>query len=208
MSTNLNLKKNSISLEKGSKINLSKEVEGLSNVILGLGWDIARPKRGLFGFGSASTPNIDCDASAFMLGSNGKLLNSRSVVYFGNLKSDCKSVIHTGDNLTGDGDGDDEQLIVDLNKVPSNVEEILFVVNIFSAKSKGQHFGMIENAFIRIVDNKTNEELAKFNLTENYSGKTAMIFGSLKRTNGQWEFNAIGEGTTDGSVSELARRYK
>ena len=205
----MNLKKKSISLEKGSKINLSKEVEGLSNVILGLGWDVARPtKRGLFGFGSVSTPKIDCDASAFMLDTNAKLLNSRSVVYFGNLNSDCKSVIHTGDNLTGDGDGDDEQLIVDLNKVPSNVEEILFVVNIFSAKSKGQHFGMIENAFIRIVDNKTNKELAKFNLTEDYSGKTAMIFGSLKRTNGQWEFNAIGEGTTDGSVNELARRYK
>lgn len=198
----------SISLEKGSRVNLSKEAEGLSNVMLGLGWDVAKSsKKGFFGF-TSSTPNIDCDASAFMLNANGKLADSSSIVYFGNLKSSCKSVIHTGDNLTGDGDGDDEQLLVDLNKVPSNIEEILFVVNIYSAKSKGQHFGMIENAFIRIVDQKTNKQLAHFNLTENYSDKTAMIFGSLKRNNGQWEFNAIGEGTTDGSISELSRKYK
>lgn len=198
----------SISLEKGHKVNLSKEVEGLSSITLGLGWDVAKsPKKGLFGF-TLSTPSIDCDASAFMLNSNGKLADKQSIIYFGNLKSKCNSVVHTGDNLTGDGDGDDEQLLVDLNKVPSNINEILFTVNIYNAKSKGQDFGMIENAFIRIVDNKTKKQLAHFNLTENYSKKTAMIFGSLKRVGGQWEFNAIGEGTTDGSISELARRYQ
>lgn len=198
----------SVSLKKGSTINLSKEVEGLSNILLGLGWDVASSsKKGLFGF-TKSTPNIDCDASAFMLNSDGKTPNSKSIVYFGNLMSSCKSIIHTGDNLTGEGNGDDEQLLVYLDKVPSNINEIVFTVNIYSAQSRQQHFGMIENAFIRIVDKDTNKELAKFNLTEDYSGKTAMVFGSLKRVNGQWEFKAIGEGTTDGSLTQLARRYQ
>lgn len=198
----------SVSLKKGSTINLSKEVEGLSNILLGLGWDVATSsKKGLFSF-TKSTPNIDCDASAFMLNADGKLPNSKSIVYFGNLMSNCKSIIHTGDNLTGEGEGDDEQLLVYLDKVPSNINEIILTVNIYSAQSRQQHFGMIENAFIRIVDKDTNKELAKFNLTEDYSGKTAMIFGSLKRVNSQWEFKAIGEGTTDGSLTQLAKRYQ
>lgn len=189
----------SISLVKGNSLNLSKEVEGLSEIMVGLGWDVA--KKGFF------SRNIDCDASAYLLDANGKMVNRNALVYFGNPKSACKSVVHTGDNLTGAGDGDDEQLLVDLNKVPANVQEILFVVNIYQAKSRGQHFGMVENAFMRIVDRKTNKQLAHFNLTEDYSNKTAMIFGSLRRENGQWQFKSIGEGTTDGSLSEMSRRY-
>lgn len=198
----------SVSLKKGSTVNLSKQVEGLSNILLGLGWDVAKPsKKGFFGF-TKSTPDIDCDASAFMLNADGKMPNSKSLIYFGNLQSNCKSIIHTGDNLTGEGDGDDEQLLVYLNKVPSNIDEIVLTVTIYDAQSRGQHFGMIENAFIRIVDTNTNKELAKFNLTENYSGKTAVIFGSLKRVNSQWEFKAIGEGTTDRNLTQLAKRYQ
>lgn len=198
----------SVSLRKNDKVNLSKQSHSLSKITLGLGWDVVNQskKKGLFGFMS-SVPNIDCDASAFMLDANGKLASRSDIVFFGNLSSKCGSVIHNGDNLTGEGDGDDEQIVVDLNRVPSNIGEIVFVVNIYDAKSRGQHFGMIENAFIRVVDNNTFRELARFDLTNSYSGKTAMIFGSLKRVGNEWEFIAIGEGTDDNSVSELARRY-
>ena len=201
----MNLNKTSISLKKGNSLSLTKEVEGLTSVIVGLGWDVAKvQKKGLFGF-STITPNIDCDASAFLINNQGKV---EDTVYFGSLRSKCRSVIHTGDNLTGDGDGDDEQLIVNLNNVPAHINEIVFGVNIYNAKSKGQDFGMIENAFMRIVNQSNNQEIAKFNLTENYSGSTAMIFGSLKKINNQWEFVAVGEGTTDGSISELRRRFQ
>ena len=198
----MNLNKTSISLKKGNRLSLSKEVEGLTSVIVGLGWDVAKGK-GLFGFMS-STPNIDCDASAFLLDNQGKVVDT---VYFGNLKSKCRTVIHTGDNLTGDGDGDDEQLIVNLKNVPSHINEIVFTVNIYNAKRKGQDFGMIENAFMRIVDKANDKQIAHFNLTDNYSGDTSMIFGSLKRENNQWEFVAIGQGTQDGSINELRNRF-
>lgn len=200
----MNLNKTSISLKKGNRLSLSKEVEGLRSVIVGLGWDVAKVKgKGLFGF-TSSTPSIDCDASAFLLDNQGKVVDT---VYFGSLRSKCGTVIHTGDNLTGDGDGDDEQLIVNLNNVPSHINEIVFTVNIYNAKRKGQDFGMIENAFMRIVDESNKKQIAHFNLTDNYSGDTAMIFGSLKRENNQWEFVAIGQGTQDGSINELRNRF-
>ena len=201
----MNLNKTSISLTKGKSLNLTKEAEGLTSVIVGLGWDVAKvEKKGLFGFKSI-TPNIDCDASALLLDSYGKVADT---VYFGNLRSKCSSVMHSGDNLTGDGDGDDEQLIVNLSNVPAHISEIVFVVNIYSAKTRNQDFGMIENAFIRIVDRANNKQIAHFNLTDNYAGDTAMIFGSLKKVNNQWEFVATGIGTTDGSISELRRRFQ
>lgn len=200
----MNLNKTSISLKKGNRLSLSKEVEGLRSVIVGLGWDVAKVKgKGLFGF-TSSTPSIDCDASAFLLDNQGKVVDT---VYFGSLRSKCGTVIHTGDNLTGDGDGDDEQLIVNLNNVPSHINEIVFTVNIYNAKRKGQDFGMIENAFMRIVDKANDKQIAHFNLTDNYSGDTSMIFGSLKRENNQWEFVAIGQGTQDGSINELRNRF-
>ena len=200
----MNLNKTSISLKKGNRLSLSKEVEGLRSVIVGLGWDVAKVKgKGLLGF-TSSTPSIDCDASAFLLDNQGKVVDT---VYFGSLRSKCGTVIHTGDNLTGDGDGDDEQLIVNLNNVPSHINEIVFTVNIYNAKRKGQDFGMIENAFMRIVDKANDKQIAHFNLTDNYSGDTSMIFGSLKRENNQWEFVAIGQGTQDGSINELRNRF-
>lgn len=201
----MNLNKTSISLKKGKALNLTKEVEGLSSVIVGLGWDVAKIQtKKFFGLLSSSTPNIDCDASAFLLDTHGKAVDT---VYFGNLRSKCSSVIHTGDNLTGDGDGDDEQLIVNLQSIPAHISEIVFVVNIYNAKSRNQDFGMIDNAFIRIVDKSNNKQIAHFNLTDDYAGDTAMIFGSLKKVNDQWEFVATGIGTTDDSISQLRRRY-
>ena len=197
----------SISLQKGQKVSLTKENAGLSKVIVGLGWDEAKGQGGLLGalFGGA-TQAIDCDASAIML-KNGKLANKADIVYFGNLKHKSKSVIHQGDNLTGAGEGDDEQIVIDLNSVPAEYDKIVIVVNIYQAMKRKQHFGMIANAFIRIVDTRNNNELLKYNLTEDYSDMTAMIFGEVYRHDGEWKFNAIGQGTKDPGLMELCNRY-
>ncbi|MBR0529545.1 MAG: TerD family protein [Ruminococcus sp.] len=213
----------SISLQKGQKVSLSKESAGLSKVIVGLGWDEAnRPQpqqkqggffSGLFG-GSNTSGNmqsvggdtIDCDAAAFML-QNGRLVNKNDIIYYGNLRHATGTVVHMGDNLTGAGDGDDEQIVVDLAQVPPQYDRIVVTVNIYHAKQKNQHFGMINNAFIRLVDARNNKEICRYNLTESYPGITAMVFGEIYRHNNEWKFNAIGQGTNDGSLSELAGRY-
>lgn len=187
----------SVQLQKGQKVSLVKENAGLSKICVGLGWDEAQ------GYGSQT---IDCDAFA-ILTKDGKVTNSGDVVYFGNLKHSCGAVQHMGDNLTGAGEGDDEQIVIDLSAVPATYDKIVIAVNIYSARSKGQHFGMISNAFIRVVDSRNNKELCIYNLTENYSGMTAMIFGEVYRADGDWKFNAIGQGTKDGTVQEVAARY-
>lgn len=193
----------SVSLQKGQKVSLTKERAGLSRVIIGLGWDEAPQKRGLF----APKPQaIDCDASAFLL-TNGKIVDKLDVVFFGNLKHPSGSVQHMGDNLTGAGDGDDEQIVVDLANVPAQYDRITVVVNIYQAVQRKQHFGMIKNAFIRIVDASNNTELCRYNLTDDYSGMLALIFGEVYRHNGEWKFNAIGQGTTDPGLGELVGRY-
>lgn len=193
----------SVSLQKGQKVSLTKERAGLSRVIIGLGWDEAPQKRGLF----APKPQaIDCDASAFLL-TNGKIVDKLDVVFFGNLKHPSGSVQHMGDNLTGAGDGDDEQIVVDLANVPAQYDRITVVVNIYQAVQRKQHFGMIKNAFIRIVDASNNTELCRYNLTDDYSGMLALIFGEVYRHDGEWKFNAIGQGTTDPGLGELVGRY-
>jgi len=199
----------SISLQKGQKVSLSKGNDGLNKVIVGLGWDAAPTVGGggLFGalFGGG-TPNIDCDASALLL-NNGKLKDIKDVVYFANLTHRSGTVQHKGDNLTGAGDGDDEQIVIDLARVPAEYDRIVIVVNIFQAVQRRQNFGMIQNAFIRIVDGRNNMEMCKYNLSENYNGMTAMIFGEVYRHNGEWKFNAVGQGTTDPGLKELIQRY-
>lgn len=191
-----------ISLVKGQKIDLTKGNVGLTSLLVGLGWDPVQ-QRGFF----RRTPNIDCDASVLMLNEEGKLERQEDVVYFGNLTSSCGSVHHTGDNTTGEGDGDDEQLIVTLNKIPARIHKLLFIVNIYQCVERKQDFGMIKNAFIRMVDQSKREELAHFNLTEDYAGKTALIPGEIYRHGGDWKFNAIGQATDDRSLSEIATRY-
>ncbi|MDE6678855.1 MAG: TerD family protein [Ruminococcus sp.] len=193
-----------VSLQKGQKISLSKESAGLSNVTVGLGWDEAKQKRGLF---AKKERAIDCDASAILL-RNGVLVGKEDIVYFAHLKHSSGSVIHKGDNLTGAGAGDDEQITVNLSIVPSDVHNIVFVVNIYQALHRNQHFGMIKNAFIRIVDNRNNTEICRYNLTDDYSGCMAMIFGEIYKHNNEWKFNAIGQGTPDTSLSELANRFR
>ena len=194
----------SISLQKGQKVSLTKENAGLSNILIGLGWDEAKRARG--GFFAPKPQPIDCDASALLL-KGGKLYDKSDIIYFGNLQHKTGAVWHMGDNLTGAGDGDDEQIVVDLSRLPQEYDRIVLVVNIYQALQSKQHFGMIENAFIRLVDGKTNREMCKYNLTENYSGMTAMIFGEVYRHNGEWKFNAIGQGTNDPGIGQLAQRY-
>ncbi len=193
----------SVSLQKGQKVSLSKENAGLNRIVVGLGWDEVQQKVRFF----APKPQaIDCDASALLL-KNGKLVDNKDVVFFGNLRHKSGTVQHMGDNLTGAGEGDDEQIVIDLASVPAEYDKIVIVVNIYQAVQRRQHFGLIQNAFIRLVDARNNTEMCKYNLTENYSGMTAMIFGEVYRHNGEWKFNAIGQGTNDPGLGELTRRY-
>lgn len=193
----------SISLQKGQKVSLTKDNQGLSKVIVGLGWDEVKRAKGFF----APKPQpIDCDASALVL-QNGKLVYKDDLVFYNNLRHRTGAVQHMGDNLTGAGEGDDEQIIVELNQMPAEYDKVLIVVTIYQAVQRKQHFGMIQNAFIRLVDGRNNQELYRYNLTDNYANMTAMIFGEIYRYNGEWKFNPIGQGTTDPGVGELAGRY-
>lgn len=201
-----------ISLAKGQKISLTKDNAGLSKVRVGLGWDqVKKSSGGLFGSlfgGSAGGAEIDIDASVFMLGENGKAIGSTPIVYFGKLASDCGSIRHAGDNRTGAGDGDDETIIVDLSRVPSNVHKLSFVVNIYNGTKNNQHFGMIENAFIRLVDDRNGSELIRYNLTDDYNGKLAVFVADMYRDGSEWKFSAVGEGTTDTGLNDMSRRFK
>lgn len=187
----------SVNLQKGQKISLSKE-PGLSKVIVGLGW--AQASR-------FQSQDIDCDAIAILLGQNYTPI-ATDVVFYNHLCHESKAVKHMGDNLTGgSGVSDDEQIIIDLSKIPSHIDRIVIAVNIYKASERAQHFGMISSAFIRLVNADSNKEICIYNLAENYHGATSMIFGELYKRNGEWKFNAIGQGTKDDDVIELALKY-
>ena len=194
----------SVNLQKGQKVELRKSNGGeLRRVMVCLGWDELSQSRGFF---APKPQNIDCDATAFAC-INGRLTDVSDVVYFKNLTHKSGAIRHMGDNLTGAGDGDDEQIMVDLSMLPMNYDKIFFVVNIYEAMKRRQHFGLISNAFIRICDADTNQELCIYNLSENYQNMTAMVFGELYRHNGSWKFNAIGQATQDNSIGDLAKRF-
>ena len=201
-----------INLQKGQRVDLTKGNPGLTKILVGLGWDPVQSGGGgklfggLFGGGGA-TANVDCDASVIMLGANDKLQHNKDVIYFGNLRSNDGSVQHSGDNLTGDGDGDDEQIIIDLSSVPANIQKLVFVVNIYDCIKRKQHFGMIQNAFIRVVNPTTNQALLHYNLSDNYSGLTCLVTGEIYRHGNEWKFAAIGSGTNAASLSEVVRTY-
>lgn len=199
----------SINLSKGQKIDLTKGNAGLSKLVIGLGWDAVKQTKGFFNsmFGGGNQ-DIDCDASVFMLDKDDKLNGMDNLIYFGRLKSKCGAVIHQGDNRTGDGDGDDEQIIVELSKVNPEIHKLLFTVNIYDCLKRRQDFGMIQNAFIRVVNQANNTEILRYNLSENYAGKTALLVGEIYRNNGEWKFAAIGEGTNDSSLTALIQKYK
>lgn len=196
-----------ISLQKGQRIDLTKGNSSLNRIQVGLGWDPVQSKGGgLFG-AFKSAPNIDCDASVFML-TDDKFVNKNDLVYFGNLKSACLSVVHSGDNTTGDGDGDDEVIMVELQSVPDRINKLVFVVNIYDCAKRKQDFGMIQNAYIRIVDPKTGSELVRYNLSENYGGLTSLVTGEIYRHNGEWKFGAVGDGTTDQNLTAISKRFQ
>ena len=196
-----------VNLQKGQKISLKKsDGSSLSNIMVGLGWDAAEQKGGFLSSILGSTKQIDCDASVFIC-KDGKLRDNDDVVYFGNLEHNSGAIKHIGDNLTVDGEGDDEQIFVNLNKLPEQYDKLVFVVNIYKGEERKQHFGMIKNAFIRIVDNDNGTELCRYNLSDNYDGMLAMVAGEVYKKNGEWKFNAIGNGTKDTGLSELSRRF-
>ena len=199
-----------VNLQKGQRISLTKDNEGLSRIMVGLGWDpVAQGGKGLLGslFGGGS-PNVDCDASVFLVDANGKVRSKEEIVYFGNLKHKSGSVQHMGDNLTGDGDGDDEQIIIELSKVPQDIARLIFVVNIYDCIKRRQHFGMIKNAFIRVVNMSSKQEMLRFNLTDDYSNRTALIVGEIYRNGTEWKFGALGEGDNSSNLGELVNRYR
>lgn len=185
-----------ISLSKGGNVSLSKEAPGLKEIIVGLGWD-ARATDGA---------DFDLDASCFMLKDGDKVRGDGDFIFYNNLKSVCGSVEHTGDNRTGEGDGDDEALIVKLNLVPSDVQKLAFTVTIHEAEGRKQNFGMVRNAFIRIVNKENNVEIARFDLSEDASTDTAMTFGEVYRHGSEWKFRAVGQGYV-GGLAPLARNY-
>ena len=181
-----------INLSKGQKIDLTKTNPGLKNVLVGLGWDTNRYSGG---------EDFDLDASAFIVDGNGKAFNEKSFIFYNNLQSEEGSVIHTGDNRTGDGDGDDEQLQVKLPLVPNIVQKVVFTVTIHDADQRKQNFGQVSNAFIRIVNEDTNEEIVRYDLGEDFSIETALVVGEIYRHNNEWKFNAIGSGFQGGLAS-------
>lgn len=192
----------SVNLQKGQKVSLTKEAPQAHRILVGLGWDAK--KKGFFGGGS----DFDLDASCFAL-RNGRLTSKKDICYFGNRDVMKKAIHHHGDNLTGAGDGDDEQITVDLDKLDSDIDKIVFVVNIYMAKMRRQSFGDVKNAFIRLVDENTGAELFRYNLSDGSVDKVAgLIFAELYKHNGEWKFNAIGEGTKEASVEKLASLYE
>ncbi len=179
-----------ITLQKGQKVDLTKG-RSLTRLLVGLGWDINQ----------YDGPDFDLDAAAFLLESSGKVAADNDFVFYNNLAHASKAVIHQGDNLTGEGDGDDEQIIVDLTCVPAQIEKIAFTVTIHEAEERKQNFGMVSNAYIRIVDENSGQELIRYDLGEEFSVETALVVGELYRNNQEWKFNAIGSGFKGGLTS-------
>ncbi len=185
-----------VSLSKGGNVSLTKEAPGLTAVSVGLGWDIR----------TTTGTDFDLDASAIALGTNKKVLSDQHFVFFNNLRSPDGSIEHTGDNLTGEGEGDDEVIKVDLAGVPPEVDSIVFPVSIYDADARSQSFGQVRNAFIRVVNQAGGAEIARYDLTEDASTETAMVFGELYRHGSEWKFRAVGQGYASG-LAGIARDF-
>lgn len=185
-----------VNLTKGGNVNLSKEAPTMTKAIAGLGWD-ARVTDG---------QAFDLDASIFLVGDDGKVLSDQHFIFFNNATSPDGSVAHQGDNRTGDGEGDDEQVKIALGNVPADVKKAVFAVTIYDAETRKQNFGMVSNAYIRIVNEDNNTEIARYDLSEDASTETAMVFGELYRHNGEWKFKAVGQGFA-GGLSALASQH-
>ena len=186
-----------ISLQKGQKVSITKDNPGLSKVVVGLGWDVNQFDTG---------GDFDLDTAAFLLTDSGKVSRGEDFVFFGNLSHPSGSVTHLGDNLTGAGDGDDEQIKIDLSLVPANITKIAFTVTIYDAEVRRQNFGQVNNAFIRIYNEATGEEILRYDLGEDFSIETAAVFGEMYKNGNEWKFNAIGSGY-QGGLAALCANY-
>lgn len=186
-----------VNLQKGQKVSLTKGNPGLKKVVVGLGWDVNQFDTG---------GDFDLDAAAFLLSDSGKVTGSDDFVFYGNLKHPSGSVEHMGDNLTGAGEGDDEQIRIDLSMVPANISKIAFTVTIYEAEARRQNFGQVNNAFIRIYNEETGEEMLRYDLGEDFSIETAAVFGELYKNGSEWKFNAIGSGY-QGGLAALCANY-
>ena len=186
-----------INLFKGQKVNLTKDNPGLSKILVGLGWDVNKYDGG---------SSFDLDASAFLLGVNGKVTADSDFIFYGKLQHDSGSVQHMGDNRTGIGEGDDEQIRIDLAKIPGNIDKIAFTVTIYEAEERKQNFGQVSNSFIRIYDESNGKELIRYDLGEDFSIETAVVVGELYRSGGEWKFNAVGSGFK-GGLKALCQNY-
>ena len=191
-----------LSLSKGEKISLTKAAtdlgvtNALDNLMVGLGWDVNNFQGAAF----------DLDASVFMVDGNEKVLNNSGFIFYGQPSDPAGSVVHSGDNKTGEGEGDDERIKVVLSKVPADIQKIIFTVTIYECKTRNQNFGQVKNAFIRVVDETSGQELIRYDLTEDYSTQTALVVGELYRHNGEWKFNAVGSGYPD-DLNSFCNRF-
>lgn len=185
-----------VSLSKGGNVSLSKEAPGLTNVVVGLGWDVR----------TTTGTEFDLDASAIISGPDGKVVSDKHFVFFNNLTSPDGAVEHTGDNLTGEGEGDDEQIKVNLATLDAGVDKVVFAVSIYDADTRQQNFGQVRGAFIRVVNAADGKELARYDLTEDASTETAMVFGELYRNGADWKFRAVGQGYASG-LAGIARDF-
>lgn len=185
-----------ISLNKGGNLSLSKTVPTLKNILLGLGWEVR----------SSDGAAFDLDASAFLLGESGKVRSDDDFIFYNQLKSGCGSIEHTGDNRTGEGDGDDEALKISLTKVPDSIKRVVICVTIHDAEKRKQSFGQVGGAFMRVVNLDDNNEIVRFDLSEDYSTETAMIFGEIYRNNDEWKFKAVGQGYA-GGLDALCKQF-
>ena len=186
-----------VCLSKGQKVSLTKDNPGLQKGIVGLGWDLNRYDTG---------GDFDLDAAVFMLTDSGKVSRQEDFVFYGNPKDPSGSVQHMGDNRTGAGEGEDEQILIDLSKVPENITKIAITVTIYDAEGRRQNFGQVNNSFIRLYNEQNNQELLRYDLEEDFSIETAAVFGELYRHNGEWKFNAIGSGY-QGGLAALCAGY-
>lgn len=185
-----------VSLQKGGNVSLEKVAPGMTKILVGLGWDER----------TTDGAEFDLDASVFLLKKDGKVRTDSDFIFYNNLTSVCGSVVHQGDNRTGEGEGDDEAVKIDLNKVPTDIDKIAVVVTIHDAKKRNQNFGQVANAFMRLVNSESNEEVARYDLSEDYSIETAMNFGEIYRHNGEWKFKAVGQGY-EGGLNTLANNF-
>lgn len=186
-----------INLSKGQKVSLTKGNPGLKNIMIGLGWDVNA-------FDSGA--DFDLDTAAFMADDTGRCPTEKEFIFYGNLEHASGAVKHMGDNLTGGGDGDDEQIMIDLSLIPANISKIAFTVTIYDADNRRQNFGQVSNSYIRVVDQSTGEEIVRYDLGEDFSIETAIVVGELYRNNGEWKFNAIGSGF-QGGLAALCGHY-